>query len=70
MYSEKSEEEKENFLQRIIGKPGSTQFFITLLTLTIVAIVSSVIYFTKVYNHFSNPSKHVHFSNELIINHI
>ena len=68
MYSENSEEEKENFLQRIVGKTGSTRFYITLLILIIITIVSSVIYFTKVYT-FSN-TKHVHFSNDLIINNI
>lgn len=60
MYSDKSEE--ENFVQRIVGKYGSTQFFITLLILA----VCSIIFFTKAYNHFSNTPKHVHFSDELI----
>lgn len=67
MYSEKSEEEKENFIQRLIGKIGYTHFYISLPILII--IVCSIICFSKVYN-FSKTSKHVHFSNELIINNI
>jgi hypothetical protein len=62
MYSENPEE--EIFVQRMIGKIGSTQFFITIF---IIIIICSFIYFIKVYSIFSNPSKHVHFSDELII---
>ena len=68
MYSENSEEEKENFTQTIIDKIGSTHFYITLPILILVMIVCIIIYFTKVYT-FSN-TKHVHFSNDLIINNI
>jgi len=68
MYSENSEEEKENqnLVERIVGKFGSTQFFITL---SIIA-VCFIIYFTKAYNHFSNTPKHVHFADELIMDNI
>lgn len=67
MYSENSEQEEENLVQRMIGKTGSTQFFIVFPILIIIIIVCSVIYFTKAYNHFSNTSKHVHFSDELTL---
>ena len=66
MYSENSEEEKENqnFVERIVGKFGSTQFFITLSIIAVCFIIS----FTQV--HFSNTPKHVHFADELIMDNI